>query len=101
MIASIRLSGLIVAVTLMGGPAGSQELLLGYLDPGPILRAAAKAIGTSDLRCVAISGTAYAGMVGQQRLNGVESGLATRPTPDELHADHELGRRNHDRGVRS
>ena len=53
-------------------PAAAQELPPGYLDPGPILRAAAEAIGVANLRCVAISGSAYAGIVGQQRLNGYE-----------------------------
>ena len=42
----------------------------GYLDPQPILEAAARAIGTGNLRCVTISGTAYAGAVGQQREAG-------------------------------
>jgi glyoxylase-like metal-dependent hydrolase (beta-lactamase superfamily II) len=47
---------------------GAQPLPPGYLDPQPILAAAAKAIGTDNLRCVTISGgTAYAGAVGQQR----------------------------------
>ena len=69
---SIRLSGFVIAVTLMGRPSSSQELPPGYLDPGPILQAAAEAIGVANLRCVAISGSAYAGMVGQQRLNGYE-----------------------------
>src|SRR5262245_3039415 len=41
----------------------------GYLDPRPVLEAARKAIGTDNLKCVTISGTGYAGMVGQQRLN--------------------------------
>ncbi len=69
---SIRLSGFVIAVTLMGRPSSAQELPPGYLDPGPILQAAAEAIGVATLRCVAISGSAYAGMVGQQRLNGYE-----------------------------
>jgi len=69
---SIRLSGFVIAVTLMGRPSSAQELPPGYLDPGPILQAAADAIGIANLRCVAISGSAYAGMVGQQRLNGYE-----------------------------
>ncbi len=69
---SIRLSGFVIAVTLMGRPSSAQELPPGYLDPGPILQAAAEAIGVANLRCVAISGSAYAGMVGQQRLNGYE-----------------------------
>ena len=67
-----RLSGFIVAATLMSGSASAQELSPGYLDPGPVLQAAADAIGVTNLRCVAISGSAYAGMVGQQRLNGYE-----------------------------
>ena len=42
----------------------------GYLDPKPILDAARKAIGNDALGCVTISGTAYAGAVGQQREAG-------------------------------
>ncbi len=69
---SVRLSGLVAAVAVLGGPLAAQELSPGYLDAGPILRAAREAIGVSNLRCVTISGSAYAGMVGQQRLNGYE-----------------------------
>ncbi len=73
---SVRITCLIVVATLMGGPvegpAAAQEFPPGYLDPGPILRAAAQAIGVANLRCVSISGSAYAGMVGQQRLHGFE-----------------------------
>ncbi len=47
----------------------AQELEPGYLDPWPILHAAADAIGTDNLRCVTIFGTGYAGAVGQQTLN--------------------------------
>ena len=50
----------------------AQELAPGHLDPEPILRAAEAAIGAASLRCVTISGRAYTGMVGQQRLNGYE-----------------------------
>ena len=46
-----------------------QQLPPGYVDPRPVLQAAARAIGTDNLRCVTLSGTGYAGMVGQQRLN--------------------------------
>jgi glyoxylase-like metal-dependent hydrolase (beta-lactamase superfamily II) len=46
-----------------------QQFPPGYLDPRPVLEAARKAIGTDNLKCVTISGTGYAGMVGQQRLN--------------------------------
>src|SRR5687767_6453474 len=49
----------------------SAQLMPGYVDPEPVLRAAAKAIGTDNLKCVTISGTGYAGIVGQQRQSGV------------------------------
>ena len=48
---------------------GTQQFPPGYVDPRPILQAAAKAIGVDRLKCVTISGTGYSGMVGQQRLN--------------------------------
>jgi glyoxylase-like metal-dependent hydrolase (beta-lactamase superfamily II) len=47
-------------------PAGAQ-LRPGYVDPEPVLRAAEEAIGTRKLRCVTIAGSAYTGIVGQQR----------------------------------
>ena len=53
-------------------PAVAQAFPPGYLDPAPVLAAAAAAIGTDALRCVTISGSAYSGMVGQQRLHGYE-----------------------------
>ena len=57
----------VVLVTLMGASVATSQLPPGYVDPMPVLDAAAKAIGTANLRCVTISGTAYAGAVGQQR----------------------------------
>ena len=52
--------------------AQDQDTRPGYLDPEPILRSAETAIGTDKLSCVTISGSGYAGIVGQQRLNGYE-----------------------------
>ena len=49
--------------------AAAQEFAPGYLDPEPVLRAAEEAIGTRNLECVTIAGSAYTGAVGQQRLN--------------------------------
>ena len=46
----------------------AQTFPPGYVDPEPVLDAAEKAIGVNKLRCVTLSGTGYAGMVGQQRL---------------------------------
>ena len=37
----------------------------GHVDPGPVLRAAAKAMGVDKLRCISFSGEGYTGMVGQ------------------------------------
>ena len=54
------------------GVIGAQESRPGYLDPEPILLAAEAAIGADALSCVAISGSGYAGKVGQQRLHGYE-----------------------------
>jgi len=63
----------VVASTVLVGDSGvAQELPPGYVDPAPVLRVAAEAIGVANLRCVTISGSAYAGMVGQQRLHGYE-----------------------------
>ena len=65
-------NSIFLPILILASPASAQDLPPGYLDPGPILNAAAAAIGTSNLRCVTISGSAYTGMVGQQRLNGYE-----------------------------
>ena len=42
-----------------------QQFPPGYVDPRPVLEAARKTIGTDNLKCVTVSGTGYAGMVGQ------------------------------------
>ena len=52
--------------------AEAQDLEPGFIDPYPVLQAASAAIGEDRLQCVSISGSAYTGMVGQQRLNGYE-----------------------------
>lgn len=62
----------LATVLVAGALPAAQEFPPGYLDPGPVLQAAADAIGTDALRCVTISGEAYTGMVGQQRLHGHE-----------------------------
>jgi len=50
----------------------AQEFPPGFIDPDPVLEAASAAIGEDRLHCVAISGTAYTGAVGQQFLNGYD-----------------------------
>ena len=61
---SLRLT---LALMALLGANASAQFAPGYVDPAPILEAAAKAIGTDKLKCVTLSGTGYAGMVGQQR----------------------------------
>ena len=64
----LALSGVLALfVAISGARVVSQQLQPGYLDPQPILDRAARAIGTDALKCVTISGTGYAGAVGQQR----------------------------------
>jgi len=59
----------VVLLVLSGRQSAPQQFPPGYVDPRPILQAAAKAIGVDSLKCVTISGTGYSGMVGQQRLH--------------------------------
>ena len=49
----------------------AQQLPPGYVDPGPVLAAASKAINEASLRCVTFSGTGYSGAVGQTFENAV------------------------------
>ncbi|MEQ8956228.1 MAG: MBL fold metallo-hydrolase, partial [Gammaproteobacteria bacterium] len=68
----IALAGASLCILIVAPPGFSQQGQPGFLDPYPILEAASEAIGEANLNCVSISGTAYAGMVGQQRLNAYE-----------------------------
>ena len=63
---------LFIPVMLIAGSLDAQEFEPGFIDPYPIMQAASEAIGEDKLECVSISGTAYTGMVGQQRLNGYD-----------------------------
>ena len=71
-------TGLVLRFTVCAGATlfvsygTAQDLPPGYVDPYPILEAASAAIGEAKLNCVSISGSAYTGAVGQQRLNGYE-----------------------------
>ncbi|MSR19763.1 MAG: MBL fold metallo-hydrolase [Gemmatimonadetes bacterium] len=65
-------STLTLATALVCAQAAAQGRSPGYVDPTPVLRAAAEAIGAASLRCVTISGTAQSGIAGQQRLHGYE-----------------------------
>ena len=56
-------AGFLAALLLPVGAA--QDLPPGYVDPIPILDAAAEAMGVDKLRCVSFAGSGYAGKVGQ------------------------------------
>lgn len=60
-----------IVLAMAGGIPAARQLEPGYVDPRPVLEAAAKAIGADQVRCVTMSGTGYAGMLGQQRTSGV------------------------------
>lgn len=65
---STRVAALVFLVGLTCAPLLAQRARPGYVDPEPVLKAAAAAIGVDVLRCVTMAGTGYAGIVGQQRL---------------------------------
>lgn len=56
---------LILLLALVSEPGAAQQPAPGHADPWPVLRAAAKAMGVDKLNCITISGSGYAGKVGQ------------------------------------
>ena len=66
-----RLCLLLALVVAAGGQMPAQQLPPGYVDPGPVLAAASKAINEQSLRCITFSGIGYSGPVGQTFENAV------------------------------
>ncbi|MEE2636428.1 MAG: MBL fold metallo-hydrolase, partial [Acidobacteriota bacterium] len=66
-----RLRCTVALLILAGGSASAQEFAPGYVDPTPLLAAAAEEIGEADLRCITYSGIGYDGAVGQTFENAV------------------------------
>jgi glyoxylase-like metal-dependent hydrolase (beta-lactamase superfamily II) len=56
---------------LLGSRMPAQQFPPGYVDPAPLLDAAAREIGEANLRCITYSGTGYGGAVGQTFENAV------------------------------
>ena len=56
---------LLAVVVLLGVHAPAQQFPPGYVDPAPLLAAAAREIGEANFKCVTFSGTGYGGAVGQ------------------------------------
>jgi glyoxylase-like metal-dependent hydrolase (beta-lactamase superfamily II) len=67
----MRTAAIGTVLLLAGAPALAQSFPPGYVDPEPLLAAAAREIGADSLRCVTFSGTGYAGAVGQTVENAV------------------------------
>jgi glyoxylase-like metal-dependent hydrolase (beta-lactamase superfamily II) len=59
-------AGAVVAIA--AASVAAQRFPPGFVDPEPILTAAAAAIGADQVTCITMSGSGYAGIVGQQRL---------------------------------
>lgn len=55
----------LLATSAMARAQDAPSFPPGYIDPTPVLEAAAKAIGADELECIQISGAGYAGIVGQ------------------------------------
>ena len=66
-----KLPAALVAITLAGTQLSARQLPPGYVDPAPLLAAAAREIGEAGLRCITFSGSGYAGAVGQTFENAV------------------------------
>jgi len=66
---TVRPAVIMVLLALACGSVAAQRFPPGYVDPEPVLKAAAAAIGADLARCITIAGTGYAGIVGQQRLS--------------------------------
>src|SRR6266850_4164351 len=63
---------LLALAAVSGAAVSAQNFAPGYLDPLPVLKAAADAIGADRVKCVTMTGTGYSGMVGQARMNGYD-----------------------------
>jgi glyoxylase-like metal-dependent hydrolase (beta-lactamase superfamily II) len=62
---TLGLQILILAVLIGSTETPAQQFPPGFVDPGPVLAAASKAINEQSLRCITYSGTGYSGAVGQ------------------------------------
>ena len=60
-----RLWAGVLASAMAGGLVRAQPFPPGFVDPQPLLAAAAKEIGEANLKCITFSGTGYGGAVGQ------------------------------------
>ena len=61
----------VLILCVLAPPLPAQRYPPGFVDPAPVLAAAAAEIGESNFRCVTFAGSGYAGAVGQTVENAV------------------------------
>lgn len=66
-----KASAIIALLLMLGTQMPAQQFPPGYVDPGPLLAAAAREIGEANLTCITYAGTAYGAAVGQTFENAV------------------------------
>jgi glyoxylase-like metal-dependent hydrolase (beta-lactamase superfamily II) len=66
-----KASAALVMLVMIGAQTAGRQFPSGYVDPAPLLAAAAAEMGEANLKCVTFSGTGYAGAVGQTFENAV------------------------------
>ena len=67
----MRIAVALALSLLLGTQLPAQQFPPGYVDPAPLLAAASREIGEASLKCITLSGTGYAGAVGQTYENAV------------------------------
>jgi glyoxylase-like metal-dependent hydrolase (beta-lactamase superfamily II) len=68
---SKKVSIVMTLLLVLGTRTPAQQFPPGYVDPAPLLAAAAREIGEATLKCITYSGTGYGGAVGQTFENAV------------------------------
>ena len=68
---TMKATAAVALFTALTVQASAQRFPPGYVDPAPLLAAAAQEIGEANLKCITYSGTGYAGAVGQTFENAV------------------------------
>jgi glyoxylase-like metal-dependent hydrolase (beta-lactamase superfamily II) len=58
-------------LVMLGTQLPARQFPPGYVDPAPLLAAAAREIGEADLKCITYAGAGYGGAVGQTFENAV------------------------------
>ena len=88
-------------VVLLGIQTPAQQFPPGFVDPAPLLAAAAKEIGEANFRCVTFSGAGYSARRRPDLRACGQHRLAADRSDGQLHPDHQLGNRDEQGNLRS